>query len=99
VAGIVPIAEGNTKENGKWLASDWLSSGDERRMAKFTQYAIAATKMALNDAGWLPRTEEEKYVTGVCLGSGIGNLQELYDTSLSYDKAVWLFFILLVMFC
>ncbi len=85
VAGIVP--EGS-KDEGKWKASDWLDKGDERRMAKFTQYAIAATEMALKDAGWRPQKQEEKESTGVCLGSGIGNLEELYRTSVAYDKAV-----------
>ena len=85
VAGIVPKG---SKDEGGWQASDWLSKGDDRRMARFTQYAIAATEMALNDAGWRPQTQEEKEVTGVCLGSGIGNLEELYSTSLAYDTAV-----------
>ena len=85
VAGIVPIG---TKEEGGWQPSDWLVRGDERRMAKFTQYAIAATEMALTVAGWRPDTQDEKEMTGVCLGSGIGNLEEMYNTSLSYDKAV-----------
>jgi 3-oxoacyl-[acyl-carrier-protein] synthase II len=57
-------------------------------MAKFTQYAIAAAEMALDDAGWKPHKQEDKEVTGVCLGSGIGNLEELYNTSLAYNKAV-----------
>ena len=92
VAGIVPIG---SHEEGKWQASDWLEKGDERRMAKFTQYAIAATEMAFLDAGWKPQTQQEKETTGVCLGSGIGNLDELYNTSLAYNSAVsydnWLF--------
>jgi len=67
---------------------DWLVRGDERRMAKFAQYSIAATEMALNDAGWQPQTHEEKEMTGVCLGSGIGNLEELYNTSLSFEASV-----------
>ncbi|KUJ19168.1 3-oxoacyl-synth [Mollisia scopiformis] len=83
VAGIVP--EGS-KDEGRWQASDWLDKGDERRMAKFTQYAIAATDMALDDAGWRPNTQAEQESTGVCLGSGIGNLEELYKTSVAYDK-------------
>ncbi|KAF8861287.1 3-oxoacyl-synth [Acephala macrosclerotiorum] len=83
VAGIVP--EGG-KDEGKWQASDWLNKGDDRRMAKFTQYAIAATEMALEDAGWRPHKQEDKEATGVCLGSGIGNLEELYTTSVAYDK-------------
>jgi 3-oxoacyl-[acyl-carrier-protein] synthase II len=85
VAGLVP--QGSRVE-GKWQASDWLEKGDERRMAKFTQFAIAATEMALVDAGWRPHTQEDKEMTGVCLGSGIGNLEELYNTSLAYDKTV-----------
>jgi 3-oxoacyl-[acyl-carrier-protein] synthase II len=85
VAGIVP--SGN-KDEGGWQATDWLEKGDERRMAKFAQYAIAATEMALNDAGWRPRTQEEKEMTGVCLGSGIGNLEELYNTSVKYNTSV-----------
>lgn len=85
IAGIVP--EGS-KDEGKWQATDWLDKGDDRRMAKFTQYAIAATEMALVDAGWRPHNQEEKESTGVCLGSGIGNLEELYKTSVAYDKTV-----------
>jgi 3-oxoacyl-[acyl-carrier-protein] synthase II len=57
-------------------------------MAKFTQYAIAATEMALEDAGWKPQTQEEQEMTGVCLGSGIGNLEEHYNTSIAYHNTV-----------
>lgn len=85
VAGMVPSG---SKEEGKWQASDWLEKGEERRMARFTQFAIAATEMALQDAGWSPHTQEEKEMTGVCLGSGIGNLEELYNTSVVYEKDV-----------
>lgn len=85
IAGIVP--EGS-KEDGKWQPSDWIGRGEERRLAKFTQYAIAATEMALSDAGWKPRSQEEKEVTGVCLGSGIGNLEEMYNTSVAYERTV-----------
>ncbi|KAI4863040.1 putative 3-oxoacyl--synthase [Hypoxylon rubiginosum] len=83
VAGIVPksgIGE------GQWRPDDWLSASDQRRMSTFTQYAIAATEMALEDAAWKPRKKEDLESTGVCLGSGIGNLDEIYNTSLAYEK-------------
>jgi 3-oxoacyl-[acyl-carrier-protein] synthase II len=57
-------------------------------MAKFTQYAVAATEMALRDAGWKPRGKEECEMTGVCLGSGIGNFDEVVNTSLAYESGV-----------
>ncbi|KAK7428495.1 Mitochondrial beta-keto-acyl synthase [Neonectria magnoliae] len=82
VAGVVPSGEGE----GRWMASDWLSATEQRRMSKFTQYAVAASSMALEDAGWEPSTQEDLEATGVCLGSGIGNLDEIYETSLSHHQ-------------
>jgi 3-oxoacyl-(acyl-carrier-protein) synthase len=32
---------------------------DERRMARFAQYAMVASEEALNDAGWSPKSEED----------------------------------------
>lgn len=85
IAGIVPSG---SKSDGCWQASDWLEKGDERRMAKFAQYAIAASEMALEDAGYRADTQEEKEAMGVCLGSGIGNLEELFNTSIAFSTSV-----------
>ena len=85
VAGIVPLG---LKDEGRWTASEWMAKGDERRMAKFTQYAIAATEEALQDAGWKPTRQEDQEVTGVCLGSGIGNFEEVFETSVAYNEGV-----------
>ncbi|KAH6897284.1 thiolase-like protein [Thelonectria olida] len=82
VAGLVPFGEGE----GKWRPSDWLNTTDQRRMSKFTQYAVAASSMALEDAEWKPASQEELEATGVCLGSGIGNLDEIYETSLTHSQ-------------
>lgn len=83
VAGIVPKS---ATGEGQWRPNDWLSASDQRRMSTFTQYAIAATEMALEDAAWKPHSQEDLESTGVCLGSGIGNLDEIYTTSVTYEK-------------
>ncbi|RDW59568.1 putative 3-oxoacyl-[acyl-carrier-protein] synthase [Coleophoma cylindrospora] len=83
VAGTVPLG---SKDEGRWQPLDWIGKGDERRMAKFSQYAIAATEMALADAGWRPQKQEDLEMTGVCLGSGIGNFEEVYNTSVAYEQ-------------
>lgn len=57
-------------------------------MALFSQYAIAAAEEALQDSGWKPQSEAEKERTGVCLGSGIGNFEDLFNTSLAYHQKV-----------
>lgn len=85
VAGLVPSGDSG---DGGWKASDWLDPGDERRMSKFTQYAVAASGMALKDAGWEAVSTDDQEATGVCLGSGIGNLEEMYDTSLVHHQHV-----------
>lgn len=86
VAGVVPGRD-DVSEHG-WLASDWLDATEQRRTSKFAQYALAAARMALNDAGWKPNRQHELEATGVCLGSGIGNLGDIYSTSLAYEKDV-----------
>lgn len=85
VAGIVPLG---SQAEGGWNASEWLDKIQERRLAKYAQYALAATQEALQDAEWLPTAQEDLEATGVCLGSGIGNLEEMYDTSIAFHNGV-----------
>ncbi|TDZ60725.1 3-oxoacyl-[acyl-carrier-protein] synthase [Colletotrichum trifolii] len=82
VAGVVP-SHGSGPE--RWRPSDWLSATEQRRMSTFAQYAMACAEMAMTDAGWKPKSQEDLEATGVCLGSGIGNLEEIYETSLAYN--------------
>lgn len=99
VAGLVPSpppssppspssARGQGSDDGVWRPSDWLDASDQRRMSTFAQYAVAAAEMALSDAGWRPTREDECEMTGVCLGSGIGNLDDFYATSVAFDRGV-----------
>lgn len=85
VAGIVPKGDGG---QGQWRPDDWLTPTEQRRTSTFTQYALAAAAEALEDAGWQPRRQEQLEATGVCLGSGIGNLDEIYNTSIAFDQSV-----------
>ncbi|KAK3092183.1 Mitochondrial beta-keto-acyl synthase, partial [Teratosphaeriaceae sp. CCFEE 6253] len=53
-------------------------------MALFAQYAIASAQEALDDAGWHPSSQHDLEATGVAIGSGIGNLDEAYNTSVAF---------------
>lgn len=77
VAGIVPRGDAEDR----WRASDWISASDQRRMSTFAQFAVAASDMALEDARWKASSPAQQLATGVCLGSGIGNLEDLYESS------------------
>jgi 3-oxoacyl-[acyl-carrier-protein] synthase II len=56
--------------------SDYMDRKEAKRMDRFTQFAVAATKLALEDAN-LTITDEMSNSTGVLVGSGIGGLLTL----------------------
>lgn len=66
-----------------FVAEDHLDPMDIKKMDKFIQYGVVASAEAIKDSGWIPNTEEEKYRTGVIIGSGIGGLKAIEDTSVS----------------
>lgn len=58
--------------------AQWMSAKEVRRMDTFIHYGLAATKMALDDAG-LNITEANAERIGVNVGSGIGGLPMIED--------------------
>jgi 3-oxoacyl-[acyl-carrier-protein] synthase II len=64
-------------------ATDWMDKQLARRMDLFVQYALAASKMAVKDAGLPDRiSDEQSERSGVIIGSGIGGLpmiEQMYD--------------------
>lgn len=63
---------------------NYIEPRDVRKMDIFIQFGIAAATQAIEDSGWLPQTEEDRDRTGVILGSGIGGLGTIEQTSLSF---------------
>ena len=82
VAGQVPLDP--THEN-YFNPDDYVALKDQRKMDKFIVFGIAAAAQAIKDSGWSPSTDEEKERTGVIIGSGIGGLSQIYDTSLTLN--------------
>ena len=63
-----------------------LDSKDIKRNDRFIQYGLVAADMAVNDAGLMNLTEEEKLKVGVSVGSGIGGLETIYNGSLTINE-------------
>lgn len=57
-------------------AADFMDKKAARRMEPFCQFAVAAAKEAIEDAG-LDMTKEDPYRAGCAVGSGIGSLQAM----------------------
>ena len=57
---------------------DFIEKKKIKRMDRFTQFAVAATKLAVADAG-LDMSKENPEQVGVIVGSGIGGLQTIEE--------------------
>ena len=66
-------------------AKDYMSPKAARRMELFSQYAVAATKEAIEDAG-LDLEKEDTTRIGVSVGCGVGSLQMIETTTRTLDK-------------
>jgi 3-oxoacyl-[acyl-carrier-protein] synthase II len=62
-----------------------LQPKEQRKIDDFILYAIAAADEAVRDAGWADASDEEKLRTGVILGSGIGGLNKIAETTLELE--------------
>jgi 3-oxoacyl-[acyl-carrier-protein] synthase II len=79
IACVVPRGDGN---NGSFNPDQWMEPKDQRKVDDFIIFAMCAAKQALDDAGWHPATEEERCASGVMIGSGIGGLTGIAETSI-----------------
>ena len=79
IAGEVPLGD---KANGHFNVDSYIAPKDQRKLDRFIVFGLAAAEQAVEDSGWKPRDEEGLTRTGVMIGSGIGGLQTIYETSL-----------------
>jgi 3-oxoacyl-[acyl-carrier-protein] synthase II len=78
IAGQVPAGT----EPGQFNADSFIPAKDRRRMDDFIIYGVSAAQLAVEDSGWTAPTDEDKERTGIMIGSGIGGLPSIYETSL-----------------
>lgn len=79
IANIIPRGDGS---DGTFNPDNVLEPKDQRKVGEFILYAIAAADEALADSGWEPKTEEDRYRTGVMIGSGIGGITGIAENTL-----------------
>ena len=82
--GFAPITKFDTTDFKCKLAAEvkdfdgknYMDFKAAKRMEAFSQYAVAATKEALEDAG-IDMEKEDPYRVGVAVGSGTGSLEAM----------------------
>lgn len=79
IASFVPRGDGS---DGTFNANDWMEPKEQRKVDDFIIYAVAAADQAIADAAGVFDGTEDRYDVGVLIGSGIGGLQGIAETSL-----------------
>jgi 3-oxoacyl-[acyl-carrier-protein] synthase II len=76
-----PIPRGDGS-NGTFNPDQWMEPKEQRRVDDFIVYAMCAARQALDHSGWKPTSREDQITTGVMIGSGIGGIEGIAETSL-----------------
>ncbi len=76
----------DSEKDSYFNKSTHIDNKDIKRNDRFIQYGLVASKMAIEDAGLIDLSEEEKLKVGVTVGSGIGGLETIYNGSLTVSE-------------
>lgn len=82
IAGQVPWG----KETNQFDPDTVMPPKDQKKVDKFIIYGLAAGMDAIEDSGWKPENDEDKYRSGIMMGAGIGGLQTIYENSLALNE-------------
>lgn len=80
IAGEVQYASETNVGEEFFNIDQFIDMKEQRKMDRFIHFAVAAADQAVADSGWKAESEEEKYRTGVMIGSGIGGLPAIEKT-------------------
>ncbi len=75
----VPLGDGS---DGTFNPDTYMLAKDRRKVGNFILFGMAAAQQAVEDANWMPEDEESLTRTGVMMGSGIGGLSSIEETTL-----------------
>lgn len=75
----VPYGDGS---GGTFDPDRYMEPKERRKVDHFILFGMAAAQQAVEDAGWTPKDAASLERTGVIMGSGIGGLRSIEETTL-----------------
>ncbi|KAI8847605.1 thiolase-like protein [Chytridium lagenaria] len=69
---------------GEFELAKWVPKTDYSKTSPFMHFAYSATQQALDDANWHPTLKKDLERTGVCIGSGIGCIDDIATTAITF---------------
>ena len=79
----VPIGDGS---DGSFNPEEWMDKKERRKVDDFILYGMSAAIQAIEDSGWKPDADEDRWKTGVLIGSGIGGLPEISSGAITVHE-------------
>ena len=79
----VPRGDGS---DGTFHADTYMQPKEQRKVDTFVMFGIAAAEQAVKDSGWMPEDRESLERTGVLIGSGIGGLNSIANTTIVMEE-------------
>ncbi len=86
VAGEVPTKSETEDGPGYLDINKYIEHKEQKKMDLFIHYGVVAAADAVEDSGWKPEDYESQCRTGVLIGSGIGGLTNIQDTSIMMQE-------------
>ncbi|MBP9753309.1 MAG: beta-ketoacyl-ACP synthase II [Proteobacteria bacterium] len=88
IGGQVPtlIDDSVTDESPLFNPNFYVPPREQKLMDPFMVFGLAAVHHAVKDAGLLTLNDESKERVGVMVGSGIGGLSQIYETSITLHE-------------
>ncbi|PZQ45495.1 MAG: beta-ketoacyl-[acyl-carrier-protein] synthase II [Micavibrio aeruginosavorus] len=81
IAGLVPKTKDENPTDGAFNVDLFVEKKEQKKIDQFIMFGMAAAQEAIEDSGWVCKTEEDQHRTGVLIGSGIGGLGTMLETS------------------
>ncbi|WP_050929519.1 beta-ketoacyl-ACP synthase II [Aestuariivita boseongensis] len=79
----VPRGDGS---DGTFNADAYMEPKEQRKVDTFIMFGVAAAQQAVEDSGWMPEDRESLERTGVLIGSGIGGLNSIANTTILMEE-------------
>ena len=83
IACQIPRGDGS---DGTYNPDQWMEPKEQRKVDEFIVYAMCAATQAIEDSGWKPESREDQIATGVMIGSGIGGVEGIAETSIVLNE-------------
>ncbi len=82
----MPVKTGTEDGEGFLDISRYIEHKEQKKMDRFIHFGCVAAIEAVEDSGWKPEDYESQCRTGVLIGSGIGGLSNIQDTTIMMQE-------------